>query len=135
MGNTTLQQVNFTKCLGVIMDDKLNFIHHISYKKNKISKGMDLLLKARNYLNKTALIKVYKTFIYSYLIYCIEVWGNACEVHLEPLMKLQNKILRIISFSHYRSSVGPLQKSLKMLSLLITIMILSMRIIQGRNHV
>ena len=65
---------------------------------------MGILLKARNYLNKTAVINLYGTFIYPYLIYCIEVWGNACEVHLEPLMKLQNKIL---SFSHYTSSAGP----------------------------
>ena len=71
MGNTTLQQVYFTKFLGVIIDDKLNFIHHISYIKNKISKGMGILLKARNYLNKTALINVYTTFIYPYLIYGI----------------------------------------------------------------
>ena len=53
MGNTTVQQVNFTKFLGVIIDDKLNCIHHISYIKNKISKGMGILLKARNYLNNT----------------------------------------------------------------------------------
>ena len=58
MGNTTLQQLNITKFLGVIIDDKLNFIHHISYINNKISKGMGILLKARNYLNKTALINL-----------------------------------------------------------------------------
>ena len=69
MGNTSLQQVNFTKFLGVIIADKLNCIHHISYIKNKISRGMGILLKARNYLNKTAFL--YNTFIYPYLIYCI----------------------------------------------------------------
>ena len=113
MGNTALQQMNFIKFLCVIIDDKLKFICHISYIKNKISKGMAILLKARNYLNKTALINLYNSFIYPHLIYCIEVYG---EVHLEPLMKHQNKIICIISFSHYRSSVGPLQKSFKLLS-------------------
>ena len=29
IGNVTLKQVNFTKFLGVIIDDKLNFTHHI----------------------------------------------------------------------------------------------------------
>ena len=71
MGNKTLQQVNFIKFLGVIIYDKLNFIHHISYIKNKLSKGMGILLKAWNFLNKTALIRLYNTFIYPYLIYCI----------------------------------------------------------------
>ena len=35
MGNTTLQQVNFTKFLGVTIDDKHNFIHHIAYIRRK----------------------------------------------------------------------------------------------------
>ena len=68
MGNTSLQQVNFTKFLCVIIDDKLNFIHHISYIKEKISKGMGILLKARYYLIKAAILNLYNTFIYPYLI-------------------------------------------------------------------
>ena len=59
MANTTLHQVNFTNFVGVINDDKLDCIHHISYIKNKISKGMGILLKARHFLNKTAVIYIF----------------------------------------------------------------------------
>ena len=32
------------------------------------------------------------TFIYPYLIYCIEVWGNAQHTHLDSLIKIQKKV-------------------------------------------
>ena len=41
-----------------------------------------------------------------YLIYCAEVWGNALSTHTQPLLnfKLQNKIIRIITNSHFFAS-------------------------------
>ena len=35
------------------------------------------------------------------MIYGVEVWGNACNVYLDPLVRLQKKCLRIITFSSY----------------------------------
>ena len=46
LGPIALKQVNYTKFLGVIIDDKLNFTNHIAYIKNKVSKGMGIILKA-----------------------------------------------------------------------------------------
>ena len=34
-------------------------------------------------------------------IYCDEVWGNALSTHIQPLIKLQNKIVRIIASSSH----------------------------------
>ena len=36
--------------------------------------------------------------------YCVEVWGNALCSHTQPLIKLQNKIIRIITNSHFLAS-------------------------------
>ena len=52
LDTTILYQVTYTKFLGVILDDKLKWTHHISYIKNKISKGMGIILKARKVLKK-----------------------------------------------------------------------------------
>ena len=38
LDNIIIKQVTFTKFLGIIIDDKLKWIHHISYIKNTISK-------------------------------------------------------------------------------------------------
>ena len=45
-----------------------------------------------------------------YLTNCVEVWGNTPDTHLDPLIKLQNKIIRIITFSPYLAHTKPLFK-------------------------
>ena len=91
LGKSRIKQVPFTKFLGVIIDDKLNFDNHISYIKNKISKGLGILIKAKKNLNIIILVNLYYTFVYPYLIYCVEIWGHACNIYLDPIVKLQKK--------------------------------------------
>ncbi len=76
---------------------------------------MGIIIKARKYLNKRVLVNLYNTFILPYLLYCIEVWGNACDSHLDPLIKMQKKIIRIITFSTYSAHSEPLFVELKIL--------------------
>ena len=75
--NHDLTQVKSAKYLGVIIDHKLNWIEHISYVKSKISKGIGIMYKARQFLTKKALLMLYHAYIYPYMTYCIEVWGCA----------------------------------------------------------
>ena len=77
-----------TKFLGVIIDNKFRWSDHINYIKNKIAKSIGIILKTRNFLNKNTLRNLYYTFIYPYLIYCIEIWGNTNAIHLDPLIKI-----------------------------------------------
>ena len=65
-----LSQVTITKFLGVILDDKLKWTHHMSYIKNTISKGMGIILKARKVLKKKVLLQLYHSSVTPYLIYC-----------------------------------------------------------------
>ena len=61
--------------------------------------GVGIILKARKVFNMETLLSLYHTFVYPYLSYCIHVWGKAytCNTHLNDLIVLQNKALRIIS--------------------------------------
>ena len=99
--NTNIKEVQCITYLGVILDNKLSWIQHISYVKSKISKGIGIMYKARNYANKNALLGLYHSYIYPYLIYCIESWGTASNCHIDPLYILQKRILRILTFSNY----------------------------------
>ena len=101
MDKTNVREVECIKYLGLILDNKLSWIQHISYVKNKISKGVGMMYKARNYINKKALLGLYHSYIYPYFSYCIESWGNASNCHLDPLFVLQKRILRILTFSSY----------------------------------
>ena len=85
LNNTVLQRVNYTKFLGVIIDDGLKWTNHIAYVKNKIAKGFGIILRARKFFNCKTLFNLYHAFIFPYLIYCVEIWGNARDIHLLPL--------------------------------------------------
>ena len=98
MVKTNLREVERIKYFGVILDNKLLWIQHISYVKSKISKGIGIMYKAQNYMTKKALFDLYHSYIYPYFIYCIESWGNATHCHLDPLFVIQKRILRILTF-------------------------------------
>lgn len=104
-----------TKFLGIIIDNKLKWNDHVSYVKNKISKSIGIFYRARHFLNKQTLRNLYFTFIYPYLIYCVEIWGNTCAIHLDPLIKLQKKCIRIITFSDKLEHTSPLFEQLDIL--------------------
>ena len=99
--DSEISRVFSTKFLGIIIDDQLKWLEHIQYIKNKVSKSVGILCKVQKYLDQQTLHNLYYTFVYPYLIYGVEIWGNACNVYLDPLVKLQKKCLRIITFSSY----------------------------------
>ena len=115
--NHELTQVNSAKYLGVIIDHKLNWIEHISYVKSKMSKGIGIMYKARQFLTKKALLMLYHAYIFPYITYCIEVWGCASQTQLNCLYLLQKKIIRIMNFSHYLAHTNPLFLSMEVLPL------------------
>ena len=89
--NASITRVYSAKYLGIIIDVKFNWIEHITYIKNKISKAIGIMYKARQYLNKSSLVNLYYSYVYPYLTYCIEVWGCAYPTHLQCLFLLQKK--------------------------------------------
>ena len=61
--NQNLSSVNNTKFLGVIIDKKLNWVDHITFIKNKITKSIGIINKIRKFLDKNTLRNLYFTFI------------------------------------------------------------------------
>ena len=97
-----------TKFLGVIIDSKLRWSDHINNIKNKIAKSIGIIHKTRNFLNENTIRNLYYAFIYPYLIYCSEIWGNTNDIHLDPLIQIHKKGIRVVTFSHHRESIAPL---------------------------
>ena len=73
------------------------------------------MYKTRRFLNKKSLLSLYHSYIYPYLIYCIEVWGCAAPSHLHSLFLLQKKIVRIMTFAPYLAHTEPIFNSLELL--------------------
>ena len=107
--------VESTKFLGVYLDPGLTWQHHIDYIKGKIAFIFGILCKARKCFKKNTLITLYYSFVFPYLCYCIEVWGNTYKSYIEPLLRLQKKVLRIITSPKKLSHTAPLFNELKIL--------------------
>ena len=75
-----------------------------------------MIIKARQYLNKTGLMSLYHSFIYPYLT-CNHMWGATYKTRLKRLVTLQNKAIRILSHAGNRTSSDPLYKKLNIMKL------------------
>ena len=71
--------------------------------------------KMRNFVNKHILFMLYYSLIYPFLTYGVHVWGLTFPSFLTQLLIIQNKAIRIISFSEPKSHSEPLFKSLNLL--------------------
>ena len=91
--------------------------NHIMYIKSKIAKNVGIISRARILLNRSCLKTLYYSFIYPYLTYCIEIWGFTCKTYLEPLIVLQKKVIRKISYEKYNAHTAPLFQDHAILSL------------------
>ena len=105
------------KFLGIILDDKLKFNHHIHHISNKISKSIGIIHRLRNLLPKRCLYLLYHSFILPYLSYCNIIWGGTYETHLQPLFILQKRAIRLINKQPYLAHTEPLFQSSNILTL------------------
>ena len=110
-------EVVYTKLLGVIMDCQLNWSEHIKYICNKISKSVGIIIKTRKVFDTATLTALYYSLIYPYLSYCIHIWGATYNAHIDHLVRLQKKVLRIIVGKPPRTPSDPIFKELGLLKL------------------
>lgn len=96
------------KFLGIQIDETLSWNYHIKYISKKISQGLYILNRVKNFLPKYVLRNLYYTLIDSHLVYGIQAWGDSPAV--EKLFKLQKRAIRIINRAEYRSHTDPLFK-------------------------
>ena len=111
-----IAEVNKSKFLGVVIDNKLSWKDHISFVCRKVARGIGVIIKARKVLHNESLKCLYYSFIYPYMIYCNQVWGSACKTNIESLQVLQKRAVRIILGVHPRSPSEPLFTTLKFLN-------------------
>ena len=117
VNNSIIDRIDKTKFLGVIIDQHLSFLSHISYLKGKVARGIGILRKARMYFTQETLKTLYNSFVYPYFTYCIEVWGNVYSTNLDPLFKMQKWAVRVVTCTKRRDSTAPLFDELKLLKL------------------
>jgi hypothetical protein len=91
-----LNKVPHCKYLGVILDDELKWDKHVDFIYNKLTKFTSIFYKLRFTVPIKILYKLYYAFVYPLISYGIEIYANASNASLDKLIKMNNKILRII---------------------------------------
>ena len=108
-----IEQKEYVKYLGVLIDSRLSFKYHISATTKKMARAVGIISKLRHYVNKKILLMIYYSLIYPFLIYALPVWGNACNTHLDSVHIIQKKVVRLITFNDifYKNSQPPCHSS------------------------
>lgn len=99
MGGHVIEQTASYKYLGILIDEKLNWIPQVDAICSKLSSVCGILSKARHYLDRNALMLIYNSLVESRLRYGILSWGTASKTQINRIKVLQNRALRFISFS------------------------------------
>ncbi len=81
----------------------------------KIKRGIGILSELRHFVNIKILVNLYYAIIYPFLIYALIIWGNTYLTTLKPLIILQKKAMRVITFSRFDEHSSPLFKRLQIL--------------------
>ena len=109
--------LNYIKYLGVYLDETLNCEFHCDTLMKKLKRANGMLCKARHYIQNEDLKTLYFAIFNSHLIYGCQIWGQVNNSFNRNIFKLQNRALRIITFSDFRVSSNPLYAVSKILKL------------------
>ena len=94
-----IDEVQYVKYLGILIDSQLTFKYHIDQLNKKVSRAIGVLYKLRPFVTVKILTNVYYAIVYPFLLYGILIWGNACKTRLEPIHVLQKTFVRMATFN------------------------------------
>lgn len=115
--NKDITQVLKTKFLGITIDKKLTFKHHISKLCLKLSRSIALLLKVKKLVPVEIMHIMYYAHIFPHLAYCNPIWFTTYPCHLQNLNTLHKKIIRIMTNSDFLAHTPPIFKVMNIFQL------------------
>ena len=113
IGKQFIQRTLYVKFLGVMMDEHLTWRCHTTELSKKLSRTAGILFKVQHHVPLPILICLYNSLFSSFLNYGISAWGLTYETYLNPLFRLQKKILRAIKFQPFSAPSSPIFHTLK----------------------
>ena len=75
---------------------------------SKVNQYCGIFYKLRNLLPVSCLRQLYFALVYPHLVYGLEIYGNTSALILDPLLKVNNKILRILQNQPVRTPLSHL---------------------------
>ena len=92
INNLSIKMQKFVNFLGDLLVENLNWKEHIRYTGNQITKKkkIELLFKAKPFLNRNALLPFYYSFLHTYITYANVGWGSTCKANLKKSIVIKN---------------------------------------------
>ena len=84
------------KYLGVLIDDDLSFKSQVEKIKKKLLFCNYTVLRTRPYLKRSQLLVYYRTHVKPIVQYGVLVYGCTAFSNLQPILRLQKRIIRNI---------------------------------------
>ena len=110
LNSLSVLPVNFTKSLGVLIDENLTWSNHINAISKKISSGIGSIKQISRCVPPATLRNIYHGLVQSHFDYCSVVWGNCAKTLSDKLQRLQNRAVRVLTHSSYDADANQLFK-------------------------
>ena len=106
MAGHELQRAKETIFLGVTIDEKLDWSVHMKNISKKIACLVGVLGRIKKFLDRKTRLLIYNCYVYPYLLYCTEVWGNTHKYLLKDVIKLQKRFIKMIDAQKPRATLS-----------------------------
>ena len=116
INNESIKRVEKITFLGIVIDEFLTWRDHIDLIAKKIIKCAAIISRIRHFTNLNSLKLIYYALVYPYLTYGNLIWGNAYKSHIQKLVNIQKKIIRLMTFKSYFDNAKPIFNDLKILT-------------------
>jgi len=88
IGNRFISRVKYIRFFGLLLDENLSWMYHLSQLAKKLFRTCGTFLKIRYYLPTDILRCTYNSLFMSFLQYGIAIWGQTFSSYIEPLFKI-----------------------------------------------
>ena len=105
----------YFKFLGVLIDDKLTFQHHITRLYGKLCSASYAVASSAKVLPRQTSMNVYRALYESNLMYCASTWAGTQSKFLKQILGHQTKVLKSLFSLPRASHVSPALKRNKIL--------------------
>ena len=112
-----IDQANSVKYLGILVNSTLTWKPHVTELSKKLARTSGIFFKIRHYVSHETLRLLYYSLFYSFISYGISVWGLTHPTVLDPLCKIQKKVVRAITFNNKYTHTNPLFYNLCLLKI------------------
>lgn len=97
-----LKRVNVVKDLGIYLDTKLSFDHHIESVVHKSFKNLGFILRTtKDFKREKSVLILYNSMVRSHLEYASLVWDPAYNKYINRIEKVQSKLIKHLNYKFH----------------------------------